>query len=171
MLNGKNIVLGVTGSLSAWKACPLCAELKNANVNTDVIMTANAQRFIAPLTFASLTGNPVVCDQFERPTAWDVKHISLAHKAQLFLIAPCTADMLGKIANGVADDMLSTTVMATKAPVMICPAMDAATRSHPAVQANVQKLIQKGMIIVGGEDGGMADTETILQAIEKVFAD
>ena len=180
MLSGKNIVLGVTGGIAAWRACPLLIELSlNRHANVEVIMTANAQKFITELSLRSLSHNPVVCDQFERPTSWDVKHISLARKADLMLIAPCTADVIGKLANGIADDMLTTTVMATRAPVLICPAMNDQMYSNPIVQDNIARLRKfgylflepaSGVLAYGGTgQGKLADIDLIVKETEKIL--
>ena len=176
MLTGKNIVLGVTGGIAAWRACPLCIELSlERHANVDVIMTAHAQEFITELSLRNLTHNPVVCDQFERPTSWDVKHISLARKADLFLVAPCTADVIGKIANGIADDMLTTTIMATRAPVVFCPAMNDQMYDNPIVQDNIARLKRygyhfiepaSGVLAYGGTGKGkMADVNDIVDCV------
>lgn len=114
MFNGLNIVVGITGGIAAYKACGIVSFLRNQGANVDVIMTKNACEFITPLTLETLSGNKVIVDMFERPDFTDVKHISLAKKADLFLIVPATANIIGKVANGIADDMLSTTIMATK---------------------------------------------------------
>ena len=111
MFKDLNIVVGITGGIAAYKACGIVSFLKSEGANVDVIMTKNACEFITPLTLETLSGNKVVTDMFERPDYIDVKHISLARKADLFLIVPATANIIGKVANGIADDMLSTTIM------------------------------------------------------------
>lgn len=157
MLTGKNIVLGVTGSVAAWRACPLCISLAlERHANVDVIMTEHAQQFITELSLRSLSHNPVVCDQFERPTSWDVKHISLARKADLMLIAPCTANVIGKLANGVADDMLTTTALATIAPIVLAPAMNDRMYDNRIVQRNLGILREAGFIIAEPAAGVLA---------------
>lgn len=157
MLTGKNIVLGVTGSVAAWRACPLCISLAlERHANVDVIMTEHAQQFITELSLRSLSHNPVVCDQFERPTSWDVKHISLARKADLMLIAPCTANVIGKLANGVADDMLTTTALATIAPIVLAPAMNDRMYDNRIVQRNLGILREDGFIIAEPAAGVLA---------------
>lgn len=110
------IVLGVTGGIAVYKACELLRLLQKRGIDVFVVMTQNACRFVAPLTFETLTGHPVAVDTFDRPQTWEVEHIALAKRADLFMIAPATADIIGKMACGIADDMLSTTVMATRAP-------------------------------------------------------
>ena len=181
MLEGKNIVLGITGGIAAWRACPLCIELSLVRkANVEAIMTENAQKFITELTIRSLTHNPVVCDQFERPTAWDVKNISLARKADLFVVAPCTADVIGKLANGIADDMLTTTIMATRAPVLLCPAMNDQMFTNPIVEENMARLKAhgyhfidpaEGVLAYGGTGKGkLADIDLIVETIEQLLA-
>ena len=113
MLKGKTVVIGVSGGIAVYKACDVVSRLKKLNANVHVIMTKSATEFVTPLTFQSLSQNYVVSDMFEEPKTWDVEHISLAKKADVFLIAPATANVIGKVANGIADDMLTTTVMAT----------------------------------------------------------
>lgn len=157
MLSGKNIVLGVTGSVAAWRACPLCIELcLERHANVDVIMTEHAQEFITELSLRSLTHNPVVTDQFERPTSWDVKHISLARKADLLIIAPCTANVIGKLASGVADDMLTTTALATVAPIVLAPAMNDRMYDNRIVRRNLSILREAGFIIAEPGAGVLA---------------
>ena len=124
MFKNLNIVIGITGGISAYKSCSIVNYLKHQGANVDVIMTKNACEFITPLTLETLSGNKVITDMFERPDYIDVKHISLAKKADLFLIIPATANIIGKIANGIADDMLSTTIMATKSTIIFAPAMN-----------------------------------------------
>ena len=124
MFKDLNIVIGITGGIAAYKACGIVSYLKGQGANVDVIMTKNACQFITPLTLETLSGNKVVTDMFERPDYIEVKHISLARKADLFLIIPATANIIGKVANGIADDMISTTIMAAKSPVVFAPAMN-----------------------------------------------
>ena len=135
-----NAVLGVTGGIASYKAADLTSRLVKLGINVDVIMTENACEFINPLTFQTLSKNPVVIDTFASPRHWEVEHISLAKKADLFLIAPATANIIGKVANGIADDMLTTTVMATKAKVIFAPAMNVNMYENPIVQENISKL-------------------------------
>ena len=137
MLYGKSIVLGVTGSIAAYKACDLASSFVKLGANVDVIMTKNATEFVAPLTFETLTKNAVVCDTFKREDEFDVKHISLAKKADVFLIAPADANIIAKLANGIADDMLSTTLLATKAPIIVCPAMTTNMYEAPQTVENI----------------------------------
>lgn len=151
-----NVVLGVTGGIAAYKACDLASRLKKQAIGVDVIMTQAATQFVSPLTFQSLVHRPVVTDMFERPSSMEIEHISLAKKADVFVIAPATANIIGKIANGIADDMLSTTVMATEAPVLIAPAMNTKMYENPIVQANIQKLKDLGYHFIEPESGLLA---------------
>ncbi|NLM04220.1 MAG: bifunctional 4'-phosphopantothenoylcysteine decarboxylase/phosphopantothenoylcysteine synthetase, partial [Clostridiales bacterium] len=121
MLEGKNILLGVTGGIAAYKACDIVSRLIKLNANIDVIMTKSAMEFVRPHTFQALSQNPVITDTFQSPRYWDIEHISLAQKADVFLIAPATANIIGKVANGIADDMLSTTIMASDAKIVFAP--------------------------------------------------
>ena len=151
-----NIVIGITGGIAAYKACDIVSYLKKDGFNIDVIMTKNACEFITPLTLETLSGNKVITDMFERPDHREVEHISLARKADLFLIVPATANILGKVANGIADDMLSTTIMATKAPVIFAPAMNDGMYSNPIVQDNIKKLENYGYKFIEPATGHLA---------------
>ena len=150
------VVLGVTGGIAAYKACEIVSRLKKAGTEVHVIMTENAVKLAAPLTFQTLSGNPVVVDTFAPPVAFEVEHIALAQKADVFVIAPATANILAKMAHGIADDMLSTTVLATKAPVLVAPAMNTAMWEHPATQANVKILQDRGVHMIGPAGGLLA---------------
>ena len=150
------IVLGVTGGIAAYKACELLRLLQKRGMDVYVVMTKHATQFVAPLTFETLSGHPVAVDTFERPATWEVEHIALAKRADLFLIAPATANIIGKMANGIADDMLSTTVMATKAPVMIAPAMNTGMWDNPATQHNIDVLKSRGVHVVTPATGHLA---------------
>ena len=156
MFKGLNIVIGITGGIAAYKACGIVSYLKNQGANVDVIMTKNATEFITPLTLETLSGNKVITDMFSRPDYMDVKHISLANKADLFLIIPATANIIGKVANGIADDMLSTTIMATKAPVIFAPAMNNNMYLNPIVQQNIKKLEMYGYKFIEPTVGHLA---------------
>ena len=169
----KCVVLGVTGGIAAYKACEILRLLQKRGMDVFVVMTKNAARFVSPLTFETLSGHPVAVDTFERPATWEVEHIALAKRADLFLIAPATANIIGKMACGIADDMLSTTVMATKAPVMIAPAMNTGMWDNPAVQQNLKTLADRGVHVVApavgylacGDNGAgkLEDVEVIVQ--------
>ncbi len=152
----KCVVLGVTGGIAAYKACEILRLLQKRGIDVYVVMTKNACQFVAPLTFETLSGHPVAVDTFVRPATWEVEHIALAKRADLFLIAPATANIIGKMACGIADDMLSTTVMATKAPVMIAPAMNTGMWENPATQQNLATLISRGVHVVTPANGHLA---------------
>lgn len=156
MLTGKSVILGVTGSIAAYKAAALAHMLKKQNCDVNVIMTRNATEIIAPLTFERLTGNKCIVETFDKNIQYDVKHISLAKKADMAIIAPATANIIGKIANGIADDMLSTTIMACKCPVYISPAMNTAMYENPIVQNNMKKLKDFGYKFIEPEEGVLA---------------
>lgn len=152
----KSIVVGITGGIACYKAVEIVNTLVKNNYEVNVIMTTNATKFVTPLTFQTLSKNKVVTDLFDKIEKWDTEHITLAQKADLFLIVPATANMIGKIAHGIADDMLSTTVMATKAPVVIAPAMNVAMWENPILQNNVNLLKSYGYHILDTEVGRLA---------------
>ena len=156
-MKGKSVIVGVCGGIAAYKVVDVVSRLKKHGAEVDVIMTAHAEKFVTPLTFRSLSHKPVITDMFEDPDQWDVRHISLAQKADLFVIAPATANIIGKLASGVADDMLSTTVMATKAPVLIVPAMNHNMYANPVVQQNINKLKALGYLFMEPDTGAMAE--------------
>ena len=162
------IVLGVTGGIAAYKACELLRLLQKRGMDVYVVMTKNATHFVSPLTFETLSGHPVAVDTFERPATWEVEHIALAKRADLFLIAPATANIIGKMANGIADDMLSTTVMATRAPVMIAPAMNTGMWENAATQQNLETLAARGVHIVTPATGYLACGDTGAGKLEDV---
>lgn len=179
-LAGKCVVLGVTGGIAAYKACELTSRLRKAGAQVYVIMTKNACQFVAPLTFETLSNHPVATDTFVRPETWEVEHVALAKRADVFVIAPATANILAKMACGLADDMLSTTVLATRAPVLVAPAMNTGMWDNPATQENVKRLRQRGVHFIGPEGGFLACGDTgagrmsepkdIFDAIEKLLA-
>lgn len=156
ILTGKNIVLGVSGGIAAYKSCTLVREFVKRGANVDVVMTANATQFVTPLTMETLSNNPVSVDMFATHDHRDVEHVSLAKKADLFVVAPATANVVGKYANGIADDMLTTTLMATTAPVVICPAMNVNMYNSAAYCANVATLKKRGVYFVDAESGFLA---------------
>lgn len=156
MLTGKCVVVGVTGGIAAYKACEVVSRLKKLNADVRVIMTRNATEFVQPLTFQSLSHNPVSVDTFANIQTWEIEHIALAQRADLFIIAPATANIIGKLACGIADDMLSTTVMATRAPVLIAPAMNTAMLENPATQQNLRTLESRGMRMIAPGVGMLA---------------
>lgn len=159
-LKGKTVVLGITGGIAAYKACELASRLRKAGAETYVIMTKNACEFVAPLTFETLTNHPVVTDTFARPETWEVEHVALAKKADVFVIAPATANIMAKMACGIADDMLSTTVLATKAPVLIAPAMNTGMWENAATRQNTETLKKRGVHFVGPDGGYLACGDT-----------
>ncbi|WP_207857901.1 bifunctional phosphopantothenoylcysteine decarboxylase/phosphopantothenate--cysteine ligase CoaBC [Lucifera butyrica] len=152
----KRIVLGVTGGIAAYKAVEIVSRLKKEGADVQVIMTQAAAQFVTPLTFREMSGNPVIVTMWEEPKRWNVEHIALASWADLFLIAPATANIIGKIANGIADDMLSTTVMATTAPVVFAPAMNTNMYRNAIVQQNITKLSNLGYRFLEPGYGRMA---------------
>ena len=160
MLKDKTVVIGVSGGIAVYKTLDVVSRLRKLGVNVNVIMTKSATEFVTPLSFQSLSQNYVVCDMFEDPKTWDVEHISLAKRADVFLIAPATANVIGKIANGIADDMLTTTVMATKAKVLIAPAMNTNMYENPILQRNINKLKELGYNFVEPESGRLACGDT-----------
>jgi phosphopantothenoylcysteine decarboxylase/phosphopantothenate--cysteine ligase len=168
------IVLGVTGSIAAYKTCELTRLFVRAEHNVHVVMTAAATRFVTPLTFRTLSRNPVSADMFAEPAEWVPEHISLAARADLLVIAPCTANVIAKLAHGLADDLLTATALACKAPLLLAPAMNTAMWEHPATKANVALLASRHARFVDADTGDlacgtsgkgrMAEPEVILKA-------
>ena len=156
MLTGKTVVLGVCGGIAAYKAVDVVSRLVKLGATVHVIMTAAAAQFVAPLTFREISGQPVYTTMWEEPKLWNVEHIALARRADLFVIAPATANMIGKIANGIADDFLSTTVMATTAPVLLVPAMNTEMFQSAATQSNLKTLESRGFMIMTPASGLLA---------------
>ncbi|WP_340028880.1 bifunctional phosphopantothenoylcysteine decarboxylase/phosphopantothenate--cysteine ligase CoaBC [Paenibacillus sp. FSL H7-0940] len=179
MLNGKKIVLGVTGGIAAYKAATLCSRLVQKGADVHVIMTASATQFITELTLQTLTRNTVYTDTFDEREPAVVSHIHLADLADLVLVAPATANVIAKMAHGMADDMLSTTLLATTAPVMIAPAMNVHMYDHPAVKHNMNLLVERGaMMIEPGEGllacgyvgkGRLEEPDSIVDVVERFF--
>lgn len=155
-VSGKTVVLGVSGGIAAHKAAEIVSRLIKAGINVNVIMTKSACEFITPLTMQTLSQNPVAIDTFEAPKAWEVEHIALAKKADLFLVAPATANIIAKMAVGIADDMLSTTALAMRAPLLVAPAMNTIMWQHPATQKNMETLLSRGAVQIGPEGGMLA---------------
>lgn len=180
MFNGKQIVLGVTGGIAVYKAVELVRLLTKAGADVHVIMTRSATEFVGPLTFQTLTANPVHTEIFNLIAEREIGHIALADRADLFIIAPATANVIGKIANGIADDMLTTTVMATKAPVLIAPAMNVNMCTNPIYRENEEKLRRhgyrfvspvKGMLACGWEgEGKLQDPAIIMEEAARALA-
>jgi len=160
MLKGKHVVLGVTGGIAAYKACEVVSRLRKLNAEVDVIMTENATKLVQPLTFETLSCRPVCIDTFSRTESWDVKHISLAQKADIMVVAPATANIMAKLSHGIADDMLSTTLLATKAPILLAPAMNTGMWTAPVTQENLQTLLNRGVKTVGPGSGFLACGDT-----------
>ena len=160
MLKNKCVVLGVTGSIAAYKAASLASALKKLHCDVQVIMTANAAKFIHPITFETLTGNKCLVDTFDRHFSFEVEHISVAKRADLVLIAPASANVIGKLAHGIADDMLTTTVMACTCPRLISPAMNTAMYENPVVQDNLRLLKQYGWQVIEPACGHLACGDT-----------
>ncbi|WP_323396711.1 bifunctional phosphopantothenoylcysteine decarboxylase/phosphopantothenate--cysteine ligase CoaBC [Acetobacterium wieringae] len=156
LLKNKTVVLGITGSIAAYKMASVASSLAKMGCDVQVIMTKNAQEFIAPLVFESLTGNKCIVDTFDRNIRYDVAHISLAKRADLFMVAPASANVIGKINAGIADDMLTTTIMACHCPKLIAPAMNTAMYENPIVQNNLQNLKKLGYQIIAPAVGMLA---------------
>lgn len=178
-LKGKNIVVGVTAGIAAYKVCYVVSALKKAGAEVFVVMTENATQFVRPLTFETLSGNRVIVDTFDRDFEWEVEHVSLAKKADLFLVAPCTADFAGKLANGIADDFLSTTAMAMKCPVVLAPAMNTNMITSAAYMENERVLKERGVLTVESASGylacgdvgkgRMAEPDEIVDFVKKIL--
>ena len=173
MLTGKTIVLGVTGGIAAYKSANLASMLVKLNADVHVIMTHNATHFITPMTFETLTNNKCIVDTFDRNFSFDVKHVSLAKRGDLFVVAPCTANVIGKLAHGICDDMLTTTMLATKAPKLIAPAMNTGMWENPILQDNLLKLKGYGYHIIDPIIGRLAcgDTGTGKMNSEEVIVE
>ena len=152
----KCVVIGVTGGIAVYKALDVISALRKKDIEVHVIMTESASKFVNPLTFQSISQNMVVTDMFAEPKAWEIQHISLAQKADLMLVAPATANIIGKISNGIADDMLSTTIMATKAKVLIATAMNTNMYENKIVQNNISKLKDFGYKFIEPASGRLA---------------
>ena len=173
MLTGKTIVLGVTGGIAAYKSANLASMLIKLHADVHVIMTQNATKFITPMTFETLTNNKCIVDTFDRNYSFDVKHVSLAKRGDLFVVAPCTANVIGKLAHGICDDMLTTTMLATKAPKLIAPAMNTGMWENPILQDNLVKLKGYGYHVIDPIIGRLAcgDTGTGKMNSEEVIVE
>ncbi|MFA5146509.1 MAG: flavoprotein [Candidatus Omnitrophota bacterium] len=173
----KSVILGVTGGIAAYRACEIITMLRRDAVDVTVLLTREAKEFIAPLTLQTLSGNKVISDMFELPDEWNPVHTSLADKADLVIIAPASANILGKMAHGICDDIITCTVLATKAPVLIAPAMNEKMYKHKAVRENIERLKSfgynfvgpiKGRLACGHEDiGHIADTKEIVREAKR----
>lgn len=160
MLSGKTVILGVTGSIAAYKAANLASMLVKQNAEVLVVMTRNACRFIAPVTFETLTSRKCVVDTFDRNTGFDVRHVSLAKKADIMVVAPATANVIGKMANGICDDMLTTTFLACRCPKLVAPAMNTNMWQNPILQDNLKKLTHYGVEVIPPDAGRLACGDT-----------
>ncbi|HCJ09645.1 MAG TPA: bifunctional 4'-phosphopantothenoylcysteine decarboxylase/phosphopantothenoylcysteine synthetase, partial [Clostridiales bacterium] len=156
MLKGKTVLAGTCGGIALYKVPLLLGRLRDLGADVHVVMTEAATRFVSPLTFQTVTGNPVHTDLFEPPRLWNVEHIALAERADLVVVAPATANILGKAAAGVADDFLSTVLLAARGQVLYVPAMDAAMYAHPAVQRNIALLREFGAEVMEPDRGRLA---------------
>jgi len=175
----KNIILGVTASIAIYKACEIVRRLKAENFSVTVVMTEEAEEFIKPALFAHLSGNKVYRGLFVEPGSWEVEHVSLAQRVGLVLIAPATANIIGKIAAGICDDLLTCVVCAAQAPVLICPAMNENMYKNRIVQDNIKKLKSLGYRFVEPKTGRLAcgkigmgclaEVEEIVKAVEKIL--
>ncbi len=180
MLKGKTVVLGVTGSIAAYKIAYLASALVKLHADVNVIMTKNATNFINPITFETLTGNKCLIDTFDRNFQFNVEHVALAKRADIFMVAPASANVIGKIAHGIADDMLTTTIMASKCPKLISPAMNTNMFENPILQDNLKILEKYGYEIINPASGYLAcgdtgagkmpEPETLLQYILRTIA-
>lgn len=180
MLTGKHVLLGITGGIAAYKACDLASKLVKQHADVNVVMTENATQFVTPLTFDALTHNRTVVDTFDRQHSYEIEHISLAEKADVVMIAPASADVIAKLALGIADDMLTTTVLASTCPKLIAPAMNTNMYNNPATQRNLRQLAEDGWEIIDPESGRLAcgttgkgklaDPEVLLEAIDHAIA-
>ncbi len=177
-LNGKEMLLGVTGGIAAYKAADLTSRLIKAGASVNVIMTRNAIKLVGPLTFLTISRNPVVVDMFAEAADWRPGHIALADKADILVIAPATANIIAKLAHGIADDMLSTTALAVRCPILIAPAMNCHMYDNSIFQKNMELLREHGFAFVGPEygqlacgyegKGRLADIEKIIEAIQRL---
>jgi len=176
MLTDKTIVLGVTGSIAAYKAADIASKLTQAGAKVEVIMTDSATKFVTPLTFSSLTGRPVVTSMWDPASEFSIEHVALAEAADIVVVAPATANIIAKMAVGIADDMLSATVLATEAPIVIAPAMNVNMFQNSITQDNLAKLKKRGFIIIDPAHGRLAsgkvglgrltDVEKIIETVK-----
>jgi len=172
--NSRRVLVGVTGGIAAYKAAELVSQLRQSGAEVCVVMTQAATRFVAPLTFATLTARRVITDLFKAPEHYEADHVALAQRTDLALVAPATANFLAKAALGIADDALTTTILSLSCPIVVAPAMNHRMWANPVVQENLRSLRQRGFIIVEPQEGWLAcgevgkgrlaDTQTILQA-------
>lgn len=176
-MSKKKIIIGISGSIASYKAADIVSGLVKKGHDVFVVMTKEAKEFVTPVTFQTLSMNKVYSDMFDAPQEWDAKHISLAKMADIILIAPATANIIGKLANGICDDLLTCTVTASKAPVLIAPAMNDVMYTNTIVQENIARLKKAGYRFVGPKVGRlacgdvaigcMADVDAIIKEVEK----
>ena len=179
MPKNKHIILGVAASIAIYKACDIIRRLRERNFTVTAVLTEEARELISPIVFESLSGNKAYCGMFEESGSWQIEHISLAEKADLVLVAPATANIIAKAACGISDDLLSCVILATRAPVLICPAMNENMYTNKITQANISKLKglgyrfvqpRKGKLACGASGiGCLADIETIVSEVEKIL--
>jgi len=179
MVKGKNVILGVTASIAIYKACDIIRRLSSEGFSVTVVLTAEAEKFIQPVLFQNLSGNKVYRGIFDTPEAWEIEHVSLAEKADLVLIAPATANIIGKIASGICDDLLTCVCCATRAPVLISPAMNENMYKNRITQDNIKKLKSlgirfvepiKGRLACGRVGVGcLAEVETIIKEVKNIL--
>ena len=179
LFKGKTIVVCVCGGIAAYKVVEVVSRLVKLHANVEVIMTQNATKFVTPLTFQSISKKPVITDMFESPEAWDIKHIAVAEKADLFVIIPASANVIGKVAGGIADDMLTTTIMATKAPVLFAPAMNTNMYENSIVERNIAMLRNDGYLFLEPDSGMLAcgtsgkgrlpEAESVINSIKNIL--
>ncbi len=179
-LAGKELILGVTGSIAAYKAVYLLRELTRLGAGVTVVTTAHAEQFVGPLTFRTLSGRPVLSDLFDPQSPDAVEHVALAERAQALVVAPATANLLAKAAHGLADDFLTTLLLAARCPLLIAPAMDVAMWEHPAVVANVRTLRERGVTVLEPDAGALAsglagrgrlpEVDAVIEALERLLA-
>ena len=168
MSKKKQIILGVTASIAIYKSCEIIRCLQDADFSVEVILTPEAKELIRPIVFGSLTGNKVYCEMFEEGSSWEIEHVALADKAALVLIAPATANIIAKMASGICDDLLTCVVMATRAPVLICPAMNENMFLNKITQANIKKLESLGYSFVKPKVGKLACGKTGVGCLAEV---
>jgi phosphopantothenoylcysteine decarboxylase / phosphopantothenate---cysteine ligase len=179
-LRGRTVVLGVSGSIAAYKAAVLVRRLRERGAEVFVVMTPAAARFVTPLTFRALSQQPVVADVWAGDLPWEEPHVALGERADVLLVAPATADMIARLAAGLADDPVSATALATRAPLVVAPAMSDAMAASPVVQENLARLRARGAHVVGPEHGRLAsgriglgrmtEPEAIVEAVAGLFA-
>ena len=179
MKKEKNVILGITASVAIYKACDIVRKFKNDGCSVTVVMTREAEELIRPILFQSLSQNKVYCGLFDAPESWEIEHVSLADKADCVLIAPATANIIAKIAGGICDDLLTCVVCATKAPILIAPAMNENMYKNRITQANIQRLRSLGYRFIEPREGKLAccktgigclaDVEEIVRTVKKAL--